>query len=76
MLTEQKSLKAVFHGHDHDQDNVKINEGKPYFFDAHIAGSWGTKYRGYRIVEVMSNDEIITYQVNAETGVKINENNL
>lgn len=76
MFTKQNNLKAVFHGHDHDQDNVKVNEGKPYFFDAHVGGSWGTKYRGYRIVEVISNDEIITYQVNPEAGEKVNRSNL
>lgn len=74
MFNKQKNLKATFHGHDHDQDNVKQNEGKYYFFDSHVAGSWGTDYRGYRIVEVLKSGEIITYQMNPATQEKVNTN--
>lgn len=74
MFNKQKNLKATFHGHDHDQDNVKQNEGKYYFFDSHVAGSWGTGYRGYRIVEVLKSGEIITYQMNPATQEKVNTN--
>lgn len=42
LFNKQANLKAVFHGHDHDQDSVKENMGKRYFFDSHIAGNWGT----------------------------------
>jgi hypothetical protein len=76
MFNKQKNLKAVFHGHDHDQDNVKENEGKYYFFDSHIAGNWGTDYRGYRIVEVLKSGEIITYQMNPAAKHKVNTNNI
>ena len=76
MFNKQKNLKAVFHGHDHDQDNVKQNEGKYYFFDSHVAGNWGTDYRGYRIVEVLKSGEIITYQMNPATQQKVNTNNV
>ena len=76
MFNNQKNLKATFHGHDHDQDNVKQNEGKYYFFDSHVAGSWGTDYRGYRIVEVLKSGEIITYQMNPATQQKVNTNNV
>ncbi|HCN84012.1 MAG TPA: transcriptional regulator [Sphingobacteriaceae bacterium] len=64
LFDKQANLKAVFHGHDHDQDGFKEHNGKYYFFDSHIAGNWGTSYRGYRIVEVSDAGEIITYQVN------------
>jgi 3',5'-cyclic-AMP phosphodiesterase len=66
------NLRAIFHGHDHDQDNVKIAKGKPYFFDSHLGGSWGTKYRGYRIVEIMKSGEVVTYQVNPAAGIRVN----
>jgi len=76
MFNKQSNLKAVFHGHDHDMDNVKENEGKHYFFDSHIAGNWGTDYRGYRIVEILKSGEIITYQMNPATQLKVNNNNI
>jgi len=40
MFDKQANLKAVFHGHDHDQDNFKEKNGRYYFFDSHVAGSW------------------------------------
>jgi 3',5'-cyclic-AMP phosphodiesterase len=72
LFDRQTNLKAVFHGHDHDQDNVKENNGKHYFFDSHIGGNWGTSYRGYRMVEVLKSGEIITYQVNPATEMPVN----
>jgi 3',5'-cyclic-AMP phosphodiesterase len=71
LFSQQTNLKAVFHGHDHDEDNVKFYNGKPYFFDGHFGGNWGTNYRGYRIVEI-NNDRVITYQVNAESKTTAN----
>ncbi len=76
LFNRQTNLKAVFHGHDHDQDDVKENNGKHYFFDAHIAGNWGTAYRGYRIVEVLKNGSILTYQMNPLSGQQVNKNNI
>jgi hypothetical protein len=64
LFSRQENLKAVFHGHDHDQDNVKEYKRKYFFFDSHIAGNWGTIYRGYRIVEILKDGTIITYQMN------------
>jgi hypothetical protein len=72
LFDQQKNLKAVFHGHDHDQDDVKENNSKNYFFDSHVAGSWGTKYNGYRIVEVFENGQILTYQMNPKPMKKVN----
>jgi len=76
LFDKQSNLKAIFHGHDHDQDDVKENNGKYYFFDSHIAGDWGTEYRGYRIVEILDNDDILTYQMNPAKEIKMNEKNL
>ena len=72
VFNRQHNLKAVFHGHDHDQDGVKENAGKYYFFDAHVAGNWGTDYRGYRIVEILKNGNIISYQVNPIKKINVN----
>ena len=72
LFDQQKNLKAIFHGHDHDQDDLKENNGKYYFFDSHIAGSWGTNYNGYRIVEVFENGQILTYQMNPVPLRKVN----
>lgn len=63
VLCREEKIKAVFHGHDHDIDNKIYVGGKPFFFDGHCGGSWGTNYRGYRVVEVR-NEEILTYQCN------------
>lgn len=76
LFNKQSNLKAVFHGHDHDQDNVKENHGKHYFFDSHIAGNWGTDYRGYRIIEILNDGEILTYQMNPAAKQKVNDNKI
>ena len=76
MFGSQKNLKAVFHGHDHDQDNVKEHENKYYFFDSHAGGNWGTPYRGYRIVEVLKTGAIVTYQMNPVLKTSVNNNRI
>ena len=74
LLKEYKNVRAVFNGHDHDQDNVKELEGIPFLFDSHIGGNWGTNYKGFRMVEVMSDNTIATYILNSDT--KLNEHTL
>jgi Icc protein len=76
VFARQKNLKGIFHGHDHMEDNAKIKSGKAYFFDSHIGGNWGTNYHGYRIVEVLKSDEIITYQVNPANASRVNNNTI
>jgi hypothetical protein len=76
LFNGQSNLKAVFHGHDHDQDNVKENNGRFYFFDSHVSGNWGTSYRGYRILEVMKNGNILTYQMNPSRTERVNSRQL
>jgi Icc protein len=63
-LSSQTNLRGIFHGHDHNEDGIKTAKGKSYLFDSHIGGNWGTDYRGYRIVEITSAGDIVTYQVN------------
>ncbi len=76
IFNQYPNLKGIFHGHNHDQDNVKENAGKHYFFDSHIAGDWGTAYRGYRIVEVLDDDRVLTYQMNAAEFTVMNRHHI
>ncbi|MCD0488345.1 metallophosphoesterase [Pedobacter sp. MC2016-14] len=76
LLHSYANVKAVFHGHDHSLDAVFYTDKLPHFFDAHIGGSWGTTYRGYRIVEVDEEDKISTYQVNASKNPTLNATKL
>lgn len=64
LLAKHKNVRAVFNGHDHDEEGVKVKQGIPFLFDAHFGGSWGTAYRGYRVVEVAEDNSIITYLMN------------
>jgi DNA repair exonuclease SbcCD nuclease subunit len=64
-LTKQyNNIKAVFHGHEHDQDGVKMMNDTPYLFDSHFGGNWGTSYRGFRVVELLNDNTMITYIMN------------
>jgi Icc protein len=64
LLKNYPNIKAVFHGHEHDQDGVKMSGNIPFFFDSHIGGNWGTEYKGFRVVELMDDDSMITYMMN------------
>lgn len=64
LIKKYPNVRAVFHGHEHDQDGVKMVDKIPFLFDSHIGGSWGTPYKGFRVVEVMSDNSLITYMMN------------
>jgi hypothetical protein len=64
LLEGTKNVRAVFNGHDHDVDNVIYSNDRAYLFDGHVGGSWGTNYRGYRIVEADEQGRVRTYQCN------------
>jgi hypothetical protein len=64
LIKNYKNIKAVFHGHEHDQDGVKMMDDIPCLFDAHFGGNWGTAYRGFRVVELMKDNSMITYIMN------------
>jgi 3',5'-cyclic AMP phosphodiesterase CpdA len=74
LLHSYPNVKAAFHGHDHSLDGIRYTSKLPHLFDAHFGGSWGTAYKGYRIVEVMADKQISTYQVNASQNPKLNAN--
>ena len=71
LLGQYKNVKAVFHGHEHDHDNVKMHEGIPFMFDSHFGGSWGTTYKGFRVVELSKDKSFLTYIMNPNE--KINQ---
>ena len=64
IFRKHANVRAVFNGHDHDEEGIKKRQEVPFIFDAHFGGSWGTSYRGFRIVELMEDDSIVTYIMN------------
>lgn len=64
LIKSYPNIKAVFHGHDHDVDTVFVKEHLPFIFDAHAGGNWGTKYNGFRVVELMKDGSLTTYMMN------------
>jgi Icc protein len=73
LVKRQKNLRAVFHGHEHDQDGIKWQDKIPYLFDSHIGGSWGTDYRGYRMVELFRDGSIKTWIMNPSQPLHLTE---
>lgn len=71
LIAKYKNVRAVFNGHDHDQDDVKMKNKVPFIFDAHFGGNWGTTYKGFRIVELKKDNSILTYILNPTD--KLNE---
>ncbi|AWW00360.1 metallophosphoesterase family protein [Arcticibacterium luteifluviistationis] len=63
LLRDYPNIRAVFHGHEHDQDGVRMHNDIPFIFDSHIGGSWGTDYKGFRVVELLKDNSIITYMM-------------
>ena len=74
LLSRYKNVRAIFNGHDHDEDNIKIKNKIPFIFDAHFGGNWGTSYRGFRIVELRKDNSLLTYILNPSE--KLNEQTL
>jgi 3',5'-cyclic-AMP phosphodiesterase len=74
LLAKYPNVRGVFNGHDHDQDGIKMQGRVPYLFDAHFGGSWGTSYRGFRMVELRKDGSILTYLM--DPAEKLNEETL
>ncbi len=74
LMQKYPNIRAVFNGHDHDQEGVKQKNGTSYIFDSHFGGNWGTSYRGFRIVELNQDNSVLTYLLNPTE--KVNENKL
>lgn len=71
LLSKYKNVRAVFNGHDHDEDGIKMKDNLPFIFDAHFGGNWGTAYRGFRVVELRKDNSLLTYILNPSD--KLNE---
>ena len=61
LIKKYPNIRAVFHGHEHDQDGVQMIGKLPFLFDSHIGGSWGTPHKGFRVVELLNSGTVITY---------------
>jgi len=64
LVRRYPNIRAVFHGHEHDQDGVRMDNKLPFFFDAHVGGNWGTDYKGFRVVELLEDGTLVTYMMN------------
>jgi hypothetical protein len=64
------NLRAVFHGHEHDQDGFRTESAIPFIFDAHVGGNLGTPYRGFRVVEILKNNSFVSYMMNPSEKMK------
>lgn len=73
LLANTKNVKAVFHGHDHQQHSTKYYQGKPFVFSGHMGGSWGQEYKGYRVVEVYEDGNVRIQQLNPLAGAVVEE---
>lgn len=71
LLAKYKNVRAVFNGHDHDEDTIRMKNDIPFIFDAHFGGNWGTVYRGFRVVELRKDNSLLTYILNPSD--KLNE---
>lgn len=71
LLSKYKNVRAVFNGHDHDKEGILIKNDIPFIFSAHFGGNWGTPYRGFRVVELLEDDTVVTYIL--DPAEKINE---
>lgn len=73
LVDQYPNISAIFHGHEHDQDGVKLLGTRqiPCLFDAHMGGNWGTPYKGFRVVEVLKDGTLLSYMMNPTQ--KINE---
>jgi predicted phosphodiesterase len=71
LIKKYSNIRAVFHGHEHDQDGVQMVGKLPFLFDSHIGGSWGTPHKGFRVVELLNSGTVITYLM--DPTVKKNE---
>jgi len=70
LIDNHKNIKAIFNGHDHNQDGIKFYNNIPFMFDGRFGGSWGTDYRGFRVVEILNNGIIQTYMMNPDEKIK------
>ncbi|NEU67146.1 metallophosphoesterase family protein [Spirosoma agri] len=71
VLSDYPIIRAVFHGHDHTKDLSLMYGKTALLFDAHFGSSWGTAYRGFRLVE-QSGESLTTHQYDFTNNQTIN----
>ena len=64
LIKKYPNIRAGLHGHEHDQDGVKMVNNIPFLFDSHVGGNWGTPYNGFRVLELLSDGTLLTYMMN------------
>lgn len=66
LIKKYPNVRAVFNGHDHDQDSVKmlVDAKIPFLFDGHVGGSWGVGYHGFRVVELKKDGSLLSFIMN------------
>jgi 3',5'-cyclic AMP phosphodiesterase CpdA len=64
LIKKYPNIRAGLHGHEHDQDGVKMVDNIPFLFDSHVGGNWGTPYKGFRVLELLSDGTLLTYMMN------------
>lgn len=75
LLESTANVRAVFHGHNHDETGVHVSGERRYFFDSHAGGNWGAA-KGYRILEIHEDNKMLSYQMNAEDSTETNRDEL
>ncbi len=73
LVRKYPNIRAVFHGHELDQDGIRTEAAIPYIIDAHVGGNWGTPYRGFRVVEILKNNNLVSYMMNPTEKIKIDK---
>jgi len=68
ILTANDAIRAVFHGHDHDVDEIRMEDGIPFVFTGRFGGSWGGR-RQFVIAETDAEKGITIYRCDLETGL-------
>jgi hypothetical protein len=76
LLAKYRNVRAVFNGHDHDQDGIKMKNEIPFIFDSHFGGNWGTTYRGFRVVELKKDNSLLTYILNPAEKINVQTINI
>ncbi len=64
LFAKYPTIRAIFNGHDHDLEGIKVKDKLSFIFDAHFGGNWGTAYRGFRVVELRKDQSLVTYIMN------------
>ncbi|MBD1423057.1 MULTISPECIES: metallophosphoesterase family protein [Sphingobacterium] len=75
VLKDYTNVRAVFNGHDHNEEGIRNIEKIPYMFDGRLGGSWGSFDRNFRIIEI-TKSEIITYLMTPLTRKMLNKFNV